>query len=77
MSIHSTEKKSLNSEPNYNWSKFIGLGTQLIVGLLITLFVGKKLDKYFNHHVFFAWVIPSLFILIVLIGVIRDTQNNK
>ena len=77
MSIHSTEKKSRNSEPNYNWSKFIGLGTQLIVGLLITLFVGKKLDNYFNNHVFFAWVTPSLFILIVLIGVIRDTQNHK
>jgi len=77
MSSHSTEKKSSNMEPNYNWSKYIGLGSQLIVGLLITLFVGKKLDEYFNKHSFFAWLTPTLFILVVLISVVRDTQNKK
>lgn len=77
MPSHSTEKKSSNREPNYNWSKYIGLGSQLIVGLLITLFVGKKLDEYFNKHSFFAWLTPTLFIMVVLISVVRDTQNKK
>lgn len=69
--------KSSGKEPNYNWSKYIGLGSQLIVGLLITLFVGKKLDVYFNKEALFAWITPCLFILVVLISVVRDTQNNK
>jgi uncharacterized membrane protein len=64
-------------EPNYSWSKYLGLGTQLIVGLLLAIFIGKKLDVYFNKHSLFAWIAPSLFILAVLIRVVRDTQTKK
>ncbi len=77
MSIHSAGEKPSNKMPNDNWSKYIGFGSQLIVGLLITLYVGKKLDEYFNKHSFFAWLTPSLFILFVLIAVVRDTQSKK
>jgi len=77
MSRNATENKSSNKEPNYNWTKYIGLGSQLIVGLLITLYVGKQLDQYFNKHSFFAWLTPTLFIMVVLISVVRDTQNKK
>jgi uncharacterized membrane protein len=77
MTSNLNEKKAANRDSNYNWSKYIGFGSQLIVGLLITLFVGKKLDAYLNKHSFFAWLTPSLFILVVLISVVRDTQNKK
>jgi uncharacterized membrane protein len=77
MSIHSAVEKSSNKASNNYWSKYIGFGSQLLVGLLITLYVGKKLDEYFNHHSLFAWLTPSLFILFVLISVVRDTQRKK
>lgn len=72
-----TGKSPMNQAPNYGWSKYIGLGSQLIVGLLLSLYIGKKMDIYFNRHALFAWVAPSLFILIVLISVVRDTQKKK
>jgi uncharacterized membrane protein len=77
MATPSTSNKLPKKEPNYNWSKYIGLGSQLIAGLLITIFIGKKLDLYFNKHSFFAWVAPTLFILTALISVVRDTQNKN
>jgi uncharacterized membrane protein len=48
-----------------------------MVGLLLTLYIGKKMDTYFDKHALFVWVAPSLFILVVLINVVRDTQNKK
>jgi hypothetical protein len=48
-----------------------------MVGLLLTLYIGKKMDTYFDKHAMFVWVAPSLFILVVLINVVRDTQNKK
>jgi len=77
MTIKSNRKSPLNQAPDYNWSKYIGLGTQLMVGLLLTLYIGKKMDTYFDKHAMFVWVAPSLFILVVLINVVRDTQNKK
>jgi uncharacterized membrane protein len=77
MAPHSTGNKPTNKQPNYNWSKYVGLGSQLIVGLLLTIYIGKKLDLYYNKHSFFAWVDPSLFILTVLISIVKDTQNKN
>ena len=34
-------------------------------------------NEYFNKHSFFSWLTPTLFILVVLISVVRDTQNKK
>jgi uncharacterized membrane protein len=77
MVTSSTGNKFPKKEPNYNWSRYIGLGAQLIAGLLLSIFVGKKLDLYFNKHSFFGWLVPSLFIVTVLISVVRDTQNKN
>ena len=48
MTTKFTGKSPMNQAPNFGWSKYIGLGSQLIVGLLFTLFIGKKLDAHFN-----------------------------
>ena len=57
-------------------AKYAGLGTQLIVGLLISLYLGKKIDAYFLWHNRVAWILPSLFILFTLVMVVRDTQKK-
>lgn len=61
---------------NNSWQKYIGLGTQLIVGLIITLYLGKKGDEYMHWHNLLTWVLPSLFILFTLYRIIKDTQTK-
>ena len=63
--------------PVNSLAKYAGLGTQIIVGLLISLYFGKKMDTYFIWHNRAAWILPSLFILFTLVMVVRDTQKKK
>ena len=63
--------------PVNSLAKYAGLGTQLIAGLLISLYLGKKIDTYFTWHNRSAWILPSLFILFTLVMVVRDTQQKK
>jgi len=63
--------------PVNSLAKYAGLGTQIIAGLLISLFLGKKMDIYFNWHNRAAWIFPSFFILFTLVMVVRDTQKKK
>ena len=58
-------------------AKYSSLGTQLLIGLLILLYVGKKLDVYFNVKPMFIWILPFLFILFSLIKIIKDTKPDK
>jgi hypothetical protein len=59
---------------NNTWLKYAGLGTQLIVGLLLVLFVGQKLDHFLGLHSLLSWIFPSIFILFTLYRIIKDTQ---
>ncbi len=63
--------------PVNSLAKYAGLGTQLIAGLLISLYLGKKMDTYCTWHNRAAWILPSLFILFTLVMVVRDTQQKK
>jgi len=72
-SSHNNKKEN----PVNSLAKYAGLGTQLIAGLLISLYLGKKIDAYFIWHNSAAWILPSLFILFTLVMVVRDTQKKK
>jgi uncharacterized membrane protein len=72
-----TSPNKPSDKPVFSLARYAGLGTQIIAGLLITLYFGKKADAYFNWHNRAAWILPSLFILSTLILVVRDTQKNK
>jgi len=72
-SSHNNNKEN----PVNSLAKYAGLGTQLIAGLLISLYLGKKIDAYFIWHNNAAWILPSLFILFTLVMVVRDTQKKK
>ena len=69
--------KNADKTPVFSLARYAGLGTQIIAGLLITLFAGKKVDTYFTWHNRAAWILPSLFILFTLVMVVRDTQKKK
>ena len=71
-SSHNNKENPVNS-----LAKYASLGTQIIAGLLISLYLGKKIDNYFTWHNRSAWILPSLFILFTLVMVVRDTQQKK
>jgi hypothetical protein len=77
MTSPSSPNNNLDKNPVFSLAKYASLGTQLIAGLLITLFFGKKADTYFGWHNRASWILPSLFILATLIMVVRDTQKPK
>ena len=77
MAFPSFHNKNKESNSVNSLAKYAGLGTQIIAGLLICLFLGKKLDSYYNWHNRAAWIFPSLFILFTLVMVVRDTQKKN
>jgi len=72
-----TSHNNNKENPVNSLAKYAGLGTQIIAGLLISLYLGKKIDTYFTWHNRTAWILPSIFILFTLIMVVRDTQKKK
>lgn len=61
---------------NTSWQKYLGLGTQLIVGLVITLYLGKKVDELMLWNQFCYWIFPSAFILFTLYRIVKETQSK-
>jgi hypothetical protein len=49
----------------------------MIAGLLMTLYIGKKIDAYFLWYNKLALIFPSLFIIVTLVMVVKDTQKKK
>ena len=77
MAFPSSHNKNKETHPVNSLAKYAGLGTQIIAGLLISLYLGKKMDIYFTWHNKAAWIFPSLFILFTLVMVVRDTQKKN
>ena len=77
MASPSSKNNNKGKDPVFSLARNAGLGTQIIAGLLITLYLGKKMDVYFTWHNRAAWILPSLFILFTLTMVVRDTQKKK
>jgi uncharacterized membrane protein len=59
---------------NNSWQKYLSLSTQLIAGLVLTLWIGKKVDEFMQFKQLLIWVLPSLFILFTLYKIIKETQ---
>jgi uncharacterized membrane protein len=59
---------------NNSWQKYLSLSTQLIAGLVLTLWIGKKVDEFMRFKQLLIWVLPSLFILFTLYKIIKETQ---
>jgi len=77
MTSPSSHNNKIGKDSVFILAKYAGLGSQIIAGLLICLYLGKKMDTYFNWHNLASWILPSLFILFTLFMVVRDTQKKK
>lgn len=58
--------------------KYTGLGFTFLAAIGISLFAGIKLDNYLKPGLpLLVWVLPLLFIIIILIKVIKDSNIKK
>lgn len=57
--------------------QYLGLATQLVAALLIAVYGGFWLDKKLAVTIpVFAWLLPLLILIGMLVKVIRDTSNK-
>lgn len=58
--------------------KYAGLGTQLLIGLAAAVYIGLQIDKWIGLTTPVAvWLLPLLFIAIIIYKIIKDTSVKK
>jgi len=59
--------------------KYAGLGTQLLVAIGLSVFVGLKIDKWLHTSPLFACVLPLLALSAIFYKLYKDTtrKNNN
>lgn len=68
----------MNKNNNNLLWRYAGLAIQFLVGIGLFLFAGLKLDEWLKFKMPVAvWVLPLLFIVVVIVKIIRDTGNKK
>ena len=72
MNFNTNDNKKNNSATV--WTNYAGLGSQLIVGLLLLLYIGKKGDAYWGFKPMLIWILPFTFILFTLYKIIKETK---
>ena len=75
--MNSIFKKNKNKDITNNLFRYASLGTQISVGLLLLLFLGKKADAYLHLNSTFIWILPALFIVFSLVQIIKETNPRK
>ena len=58
--------------------RYAGIGSQLLAGLTITVFLGKWIDEklHFSFPVL-IWLMPLIFIVGMILKVIKDTSKKE
>ncbi|MBV9963401.1 MAG: hypothetical protein JO072_14240 [Parafilimonas sp.] len=71
-------KSNKNTSNKVLLLRYAGIGSQLLAGLMITVFSGKWLDDklHFSFPVL-IWLMPLVFIVGMILKVINDTSKNK
>ncbi|HEX8460050.1 MAG TPA: AtpZ/AtpI family protein [Segetibacter sp.] len=58
-------------------AKYLGLATQLMVGLGLGIFIGLKLDKWFAFKMpLLVWILPLLVLTTMIWQIIKDTSKK-
>ncbi len=71
----------MNSKPSPNKNRdlirYASLGTQILAGLGIAVFLGLKADGWLNTLPLFSCVLPLLVLMGIFYKLIRETSNKK
>ncbi len=58
--------------------RYAGLTMQILVGLALAVFVGKKLDDKLSFSVpLLVWILPLLVIIAMIFQIIKDTSKKE
>ncbi len=58
--------------------KYSGLAFQLVASLGLSLYLGLKLDSWLKFSTpVFVWVLPLLFLIIMMYQIIKDTSKKN
>lgn len=70
-------KKQFRSNKSY-LMEYAGLASQLMAALALGVFLGYKLDGWL-HFSFpvFLWVLPLVFLIVMFVKIIKDTEKKK
>lgn len=72
---------AMNSKPSPNKNRdlirYASLGTQILAGLGIAVFLGLKADGWLNTLPLFSCVLPLLVLMGIFYKLIRETSNKK
>jgi hypothetical protein len=67
-----------DNKNNRSLMQYAALGGQLTVGLLLAVWLGKKLDGRLNFSTpFLIWLFPLLVITALIIKIVKDTLHKK
>lgn len=71
-------KTKKDSQAVHSWMKYMGLGMQFFISILLTLLAGWKADEFFNFSgALLIWILPLLAVLFNLIKIVMDTQKKN
>jgi F0F1-type ATP synthase assembly protein I len=73
------KKKILKTrkETNQELMHYAGMGAQFLVSIGLGIFIGIKLDKWFNFSFpLLVWILPLLIIIGLIIKIIKDTSKK-
>lgn len=57
--------------------RYAGLGSQLLAGIGLAVFLGLKADRWLHTSPLLSCVLPLLALIAIFYKLIRDTGNNK
>jgi hypothetical protein len=67
-----------DNKNNRSLMQYAALGGQLTVGLLLAVWLGKKLDGRLSFSTpFLIWLFPLLVITAFIIKIVKDTLHKK
>ena len=63
---------------NQSLLKYAGLATQFAIAISLAVFIGIKIDKSMTlKNPMLVWILPLLFIIVIIFKIIKDTAPKK
>jgi len=76
---HKSNTKDGRRRSTKSFSKYYGMAFQIFGMLLVTMWIGKKLDTYFNNEInYLAAFLPVIVLVVYLYKVVHTlSKDNK
>ncbi len=71
-------KTQQSKKKQYNAAlKYSGMGMQMLIGIGIGVFIGKKLDAHYaTEQPIFTAILALVFLVVVMYSVLKDLMKN-